>query len=204
MKQKIKEKNSRSPDAEFVNKFTVRGTLLKTTNFGSFMCLVVATNNSVTHNSNYPNLFIFDRELINKVNTEFEISDRITVEGYAQSSKAHPDGTLVAKTITREDKRVDAAFKNVEYKEDINMLLLKGKLFADAYSPKPGVTLMTIQTVNEQGKSAYAKVVAFGKIANRAAAKKKGESIKAICTIRTQNSKEDPKVSELSFVLYNF
>lgn len=199
-----KREKLRSPEAEFVNKFTVRGTLLKTTNIGTSMSLLVATNNLVTRKSNYLNLFIFDRELIKRVTTEFEILDRITAEGYAQGSRAHPEGTLVLKEITRENKRVDAAFENEEYKEDMNVLLIKGKLFADAYSPKPGVALMTIQTINERSKYTYIDIVAFGKIADKVALKKKGESIKAICTIRSQNNKADPKVSEMSFVLYNF
>lgn len=187
--------------SEYVNKFYVCGNIVNKYSSPNALILIVGTTNPTTQRRDYPRMIITDSELMKQANAELEIGDRVSVSGDIRSSKKYPSGVVVITQYTKELSRLEAAFSGIEVKPDANIVLLRGKISREHYSPSPDVTITTLEMYDEEGYINYPRFTCFGNKAKRIRDKGVGEFVDALCYIKSRNRKEGVKVSRQSIVL---
>ena len=185
----VKNKTNESTTNTF-SKVIIRGTVKSKLRLTNTLIFTVATLNGKTGKKDYPK-FIASTN-VDELDRAFTVDDRITVEAYLRTTKRYPDNTLTPLSITRERRRIDAAFAGENFHMDCNELTLRGKLKRDPVAPNATTTLATLAIDNPNGTpgQSFVKVVCFNKAAAAMKRKKGGEIVEAIGYVRTKPASE--------------
>lgn len=188
------------PKADVLNKFVVRGTVVSKYETDAALLVIIRSCPFTTY-VDYPSIIFYDKELANKFNSEVKVGERVSVEGYVNTNKKHPEGTLISTGFKKEFTRLQAAFENGEYVEDANQVMISGTIMQDPFVTDD-VTILTIKTFSSAGTLVIFKAVAFNRYASMAKNKKAGDKVRVFCFVKTQDKKTtNEKHSYQSFIL---
>lgn len=147
--------------------------------------LVVTLAASVTSGTrDHPKIYWFD-DMVDKVDKDFQVGDRVEITGRLRTSKAFPATSIVGDTIMATAGWFDSKFnQSEEYKPDQNEVLLKGT-FVRAYIPQPELAVITVKVVID-GYTYFPQISCFGRHASSAAGIAEGQTISIVARIQTK------------------
>ena len=170
---------------ECVNKVELCGSIVHI--FRSVNWLVVTLSVSVkTGMRDYPKVFWFD-DMIEKIDKDFQVGDRVEITGSLRTSKAHPTTSIAGETIVMTTGWIDAKFyPSMEYKPDRNEVLLKGS-FVRVYAPKPDLAIITLKIIIDD-HTYFPQISCFGRNAIKAADIKEDDTVYIVAHIQTKKT----------------
>lgn len=175
---------------QMFTRFTIRGTVIRKIRLPkSLIFTVISSSSSAARVRDFPRFVAFEN--LDKLDRNFSVGDRVTVNGYIHTSKKYPEGTLIPVSVTPEKymTRIDAAFSSQSYKTDENRVVLRGVLASEPFAPNDSITLATVEVKSDKGTS-YIRAICFGRAAGDMKHKRKGDVVEAIGYIRTKPMNE--------------
>lgn len=182
---------------DHVNQVELRGSIVHMYRVGNWMAITLSTSINQT-NRDYPNIYWYD-ELVDKIDQEYQVGDRVEVVCTLRTSRAHPEQTLVGLSIQPLSGWIDAKFNADEYRADYNEALLKGECVR-VYNPGPDLAVVTIKTIIN-GYTYFPHITCFGKHVARAAEIKPGATVYFIAHVQTRKKQTDEETRHYQSVV---
>ena len=172
-------------ELEYVNKVELCGTIVHIFRSNNWLVLTLAVSVK-TGIHEHPKVFWFD-DMVEKIDKDFLVGDRVEITGRLRTSKAHPAASIAGETIVMTDGWFDAKFdSSKEYKPDHNEVLLKG-LFVRAYIPNPDLAIITLKlTIDDY--TYFPQISCFGRHVAKAADITEDDTVYIVARIQTKKT----------------
>lgn len=182
---------------DHVNQVELRGSIVHKYRAGDWLVITLATSIHQP-NRDFPKVYWYD-DLVEVIDKEYNVGDRVEVICCIRTSKAHPDPSLVGISIERQNGWLDSRFNANDYKADQNEVLIKGE-FIRAFIPSPDITIATVKTVIN-GYSYFPRITCFGRHAAKAADIKPGTTVYFVAHVQTKKKDTEEGIRHYQSVI---
>lgn len=182
-----------------MNEVLLQGRMMKLYKGERFYAFNMLASGDGAHKC-YPRVYVFDKDLMNYIDSHFEGDASVRVMGHIQTNKDHPTH-IVAYDIAP-TKRIFADQFGVNkgmLERDENSVAIKGEI-THIFEPETNGTricLVTIKTVDENERVNYPVVTLFGRDASNLESIKEGAEVCFLGKVQTHRSED--KNGEMKF-----
>jgi len=187
---KMQEKNE-----NYINNFLLRGWVEKKEISLFSLSLTLRIKGRDGNKYDHPTVISYNVKMNKAIETEISVGDRIEVYGHLQSAKRLKEPRLILDSYSpvKYKSRIDASFAGQPRAlDDENSVMLKATVYNHPYAPNDKATILNVKTkINNY--QYFLNIVCFDNNAKKASGAKIGDSIEALCHIKTRSIDESAK-----------